>query len=238
MKLKINHFDKKIFITGGNGVLGKKLVNYLSPNYKVLSPSSKDCDILNLNNLTNTINHFQPDVVIHLASFVDTFGCEENIEKAININVIGTLNIVKACLNISCKFVYISSEYVFSGNKGNYTVEDRLDPINVYGKTKSSAEYITSILPNYQIIRAPFIRKTYPKAFSDQYCSRYFLDEAVEKITYNIFNNSQNLVHISSERISLYDLYVKNGIQAESITIPTNQSKIIPKDTSLINNSI
>jgi dTDP-4-dehydrorhamnose reductase len=229
---------KKIFITGGNGVLGKKLVNYLSPNYKVLSPSSKDCNILNLSNLTDTINQFQPDIVIHLASFVDTFGCEENIEKAIDINVIGTLNIVKACLNISCKFVYISSEYVFSGNKGNYTVEDRLDPINVYGKTKSSAEYITSILPNYQIIRAPFIRKTYSKAFSDQYCSRYFLDEVIEKITYNIFNNSQNLIHISSERMSLYNLYVKNGIQAEPITIPSNQSKIIPKDTSLINNSI
>ena len=229
---------KKIFITGGNGVLGKKLINHLLPNYKVLSPSSKDCNILNLNDLTNLINQFQPDVVIHLAAFVDTFGCEDNIEKAIDVNVIGTLNIVKACLNINCKFVYISSEYVFSGNKGNYTVEDRLDPINVYGKTKSSAEYITSILPNYQIIRAPFIKKTYPKAFSDQYCSRYFLDEVIEKITYNIFNNSQNLVHISSERMSLYNLYVKNGIQVESTTIPTHQSKIIPKDTSLINNSI
>jgi len=229
---------KKVFITGGNGVLGKDLTNHLSSNYKVLSPSSKDCDILNLNNLTNIINQFQPDIVIHLAAFVDTFGCEENIEKAININVIGTLNMVKACLNINCKFIYISSEYVFGGDKGNYTVDDRLDPINVYGKTKSSAEYLVSILPNYQIIRAPFIRKVYPKAFSDQYCSRYFLDEVVEKITYNIFNNPQNLIHISSEKMSLYDLYVKKGIQAESITMPKNQSKIIPKDTSLINNSI
>jgi dTDP-4-dehydrorhamnose reductase len=229
---------KKIFITGGNGALGKELVNYISSKHEVLSPTSTDCDILNLNNLTNIIEQFNPDIVIHLAAFVDTFGCEKNIEKAINVNVIGTANIVKACSNINCKFVYISSEYVFGGNKGNYTVDDKLDPINVYGKTKSASEYIVSILPNYQIIRAPFIRKTYPKVFSDQYCSRYFLDEIIEKITNNIFNNPKNLVHISSERMSLYELYIKKGIKAEPILMPKEQEYIIPKDTSLINNSI
>ena len=67
-------------------------------------------------------------------------------------------------------------------------------------------EYIVSILPHYKIIRAPFIRKIYPKVFTNQYCSRYFLDEVVEKITYNIINNPNNLIHISSERMSLYDL--------------------------------
>lgn len=229
---------KKIFITGGNGALGKKLVNYVSPNYEVLSPTSDECNILDLNKLTNTIKNFNPDIVIHLAAFVDTFGCEKDVEKAIDINIIGTINIVKACLNINCKFIYLSSEYVFSGEKGNYTIDDKPDPINVYGKTKSSAEYIVSILPQYQIIRAPFIRTTYPKVFINQYCSRYFLDEVVEKIVYNILNNPKNLIHISSERMSLYELYLKKGLKVEPILIPQNQETIIPKDTSLINNSI
>lgn len=229
---------KKIFITGGNGALGKKLVNYVSPNYEVLSPTSDECNILDLDKLTNTIKNFNPDIVIHLAAFVDTFGCEKDIEKAIDTNIIGTINIVKACLNINCKFIYLSSEYVFSGEKGNYTIDDKPDPINVYGKTKSSAEYIVSILPQYQIIRAPFIRTTYPKVFINQYCSRYFLDEVVEKIVYNILNNPKNLIHISSERMSLYELYLKKGLKVEPILIPQNQETIIPKDTSLINNSI
>lgn len=229
---------KKVFITGGNGALGKRLVSYISSEYEVLAPTSTDCDILNLNNLTNLITQFNPDIVIHLAAFVDTFGCEKNIEKAIDVNIIGTINIVKACLNINCKFIYMSSEYVFGGNKGNYTINDKLDPINIYGKTKSASEHIISILPNYQIIRAPFIRKIYSKVFSDQYCSRYFLDEIIEKIVNNIFNNPENLIHISSERMSLYELYIKKGIKVESILMPKEQEHIIPKDTSLINNSI
>ena len=228
----------KIFVTGGSGHLGKVLVNYLQKDHKVFAPSSKECNILNTYDLLKTIKYFQPDIVIHLAAFVDTFGCENDIKKALDINVIGTTNIVKACLNLDCKLVYVSSEYVFSGNKGNYTIDDRLDPINVYGKTKAAAEYIASTAPKYQIIRAPFIRQTYPKVFTDQYCSRYFLDEVVGKIIRNIFHNEEKIVHIASERISLYDLYLKKGIKAEPITMSEEQKKTLPKDTSLINNSI
>jgi dTDP-4-dehydrorhamnose reductase len=228
----------KIFVTGGSGYLGKVLVNYLQKNHDILAPNSKECNILNTYILSKTIKDFNPDIVIHLAAFVDTFRCEEEIEKALDINVIGTSNIVKTCLNLDCKFIYISSEYVFGGNKGNYTIDDKLDPINVYGKTKTAAEYIVSVLSNYQIIRAPFIRQIYPKVFTDQYCSRYFLDEVVEKIIKNIFNNPNKLIHISSERTSLYDLYVKNGIPAEPITMSEEQRITLPKDTSLIDNSI
>jgi len=228
----------KIFVTGGNGHLGKVLVDFLQKNHDVFSPNSKECNILDTHNLFKIIKEFKPDIVIHLAAFVDTFGCEKYKIDALDINVLGTLNMVKACMYLNCKFVYISSEYVFGGNKGNYTVDDRLDPINTYGKTKASAEYIVSVLSNYQIIRAPFIRQIYPKVFTDQYCSRYFLDEVVEKISNNIFNNSNKLVHIASKRMSLYELYVQHQINAEPITMPEDQLGIIPKDTSLINNSI
>jgi len=157
----------KIFVTGGSGHLGKELVKFLSTDHKVFYPSAKDCSILDTYKLKKAIKYFQPDIFIHLAAFVDTFGCQEDIEKALDINVLGTLNVVEACLTMECKFVYVSSEYVFGGDKGNYTVEDRLDPINVYGKTKAAAEYIVSVLPNYQIIRAPFIKQTYSKVFTD-----------------------------------------------------------------------
>ena len=229
---------KKIFITGGSGHLGQKLVEYLSTNNEVYAPNKEECDILDVNLLKEKITLFQPHIVIHAAAFVDTFGCEADIEKAIDINIVGTINLVKSCLNTNCLFVYISSEYVFGGDKGNYETTDRLTPINIYGKTKSSSEYIISILPNYQIIRAPFVRQIYPKAFTDQYCSRYFLDEVIEKISNNIFNNREKIVHISSKRMSLYDLYLKKGIKAEPITMSKKQKETLPKDTSLINNSI
>lgn len=231
----------KVFITGGSGALGKVLIEHLSndkESYNILAPSSKECDILNLENLKSTIKKYSPDVIIHLAAFVDTFGCENNIKKAIDVNIEGTINMVKACSKINCKFVYVSSEYVFSGKKGNYTTLDYLDPVNVYGKTKAASEYIVSILPNYQIIRAPFIREVYPKVFTDQHCSRYFIDEIVPKIIKNIFYNNDNIIHIASKRTSLYDLYLKKGIKAEPILMSEEQKKTLPKDTSLINNSI
>lgn len=229
---------KKVFITGGNGVLGSKLIEKISSYFTVFAPNKEECDVRNLHSITTNVSTINPDVVIHLAAFVDTFGCESDKEKAIDINIIGTINMVKACLETKCKFVYLSSEYVFDGNKGNYTVDDKPDPINVYGKTKASSEYIVSILPNYQIIRAPFIRKVYPKVFNDQYCSRYFLDEVVEKIINNIINNDDKLIHISSERASLYETYIKKGIDVQPIKMTEEYLKIIPRDTSLINNSI
>jgi len=229
---------KKVFITGGSGALGKALISHMSSNFQILAPSSNECNILDYSRLELIINNFSPDIIIHLAAFVDSFGCENDIKKSLDINVIGTINLVKICSNLKCKFIYVSSEYVFGGRKGNYKVTDRLDPINVYGKTKSASEYIVSILPNHQIIRAPFIRQVYSKVFTDQYCSRYFLDEVIEKIVKNVFENKEKIVHISSKRTSLYDLYLKKGIKAEPITMSDEQKKTLPKDTSLINNSI
>ena len=223
----------KIFVTGGSGHLGRMLVDYLKREHEVYAPRRSECDILDRHEIWLAFETFKPDIVIHLAAFVDTFGCEDDLELALAVNVRGTLNIVQACINLECKFVYVSSEYVFSGNKGNYTIDDKLDPINVYGKTKAAAEYIVSILPNHQIIRAPFIKEVYPKVFTDQYCSRHFLDDVVSKVAKNILLNDDKIVHIATERASLYELYQKKGINAEPINMDVKYLGIIPKDTSL-----
>ena len=228
----------KIFITGGNGNLGKELIKIIPKKYEVLYPSSSECDITNFDVLRNNIVSFNPDFVLHLAGFVDIVGCEKNIDKAIDTNIIGTLNLVKSCLDLDCKVVYISSEYVFKGDRGNYTINDRLDPLNIYGKTKSAAEYTISILPNYQIIRAPFIKTKYPKVYTDQYCSRYFLEDVVNKIFYNIINNSNKIIHIANSRNTLYNHYIGKKLNPLPIKIPDNIKSITPKDTSLIDNSI
>ena len=228
----------KIFITGGSGNLGKELKKIIPNTYQIISPTKDECNILKLHEVKNIIKTHNPDIVLHLAAFVDTVGCEENILKAIDTNIIGTINLVKSCLDLKCKFVYVSSEYVFKGDKGNYSINDRLNPINVYGKTKSASEYIISILPNYQIIRAPFIKTKYPKVYTNQYCSRYFIEDVVSKIFNNIISNPNDIVHIANDRKSLYNHYLDKDLNPLPIEIPDNMENITPKDTSLINNSI
>jgi len=234
---------KKIMILGGSGILGKHLVEYCKKQYQleIYVPSHDICDITNLNQLNICFNLFQPNIVIHAAAFVDTLGCENNINKAIDINIIGTINVVKCCNEWGSKLVYISSEYVFGGDEGggDYDPYDRLCPINVYGKTKASSEYIVSILKKHQIIRVPFIKQIYSEAFTDQYCSRYFATEISEKIMDNILENKEKIVQISTgKRKSLYKHYIDKGIKVKPIKIPDELKKIIPNNTVLTNNSL
>jgi len=99
----------KIFVTGGSGNLGKELINVIPSNYEVISPTRQECDLLDSNVINKLINFHKPNLVIHLAAFVDTLGCELDINKAIDNNIIGTINIVRSCLELNCKFVYVSS---------------------------------------------------------------------------------------------------------------------------------
>ncbi len=236
---------KRIFITGGSGTLGGKLVEYCrKQGYEVLAPTRKEFDLENIWDRLNyeKLTVFEPDIIIHTAALVNTLVCEIHSMKALENNVIGTTRLVQlmdsTLIKNKPKFIYISSEYVFGGDKGNYKPEDRLDPINVYGKTKAAAEYIVSILPHYQIIRVPFIKKQYNKAFSNQIVSRYFIDEIPDKIIDNILYNPNQIVHISTdEPKSLYDHYVDKNIKVDPIPIPDEYKDIIPRNTSLRNTS-
>lgn len=231
--------EKSILIIGGNGVLGKEISKICrSRNIKHFALDKKSCNILSRENIRNSIQKYNPDILIHAAGLISLLKCEESPSTAIDINITGTVNIVQECINTKIKLVYISSDSVFSGDKGKYSISDRLDPISVYGKTKSASEYIVSLIPNHQILRAPFLREVHPKVFKNQYCSRYLKHQVAEKIIDNIMFNSNKIVHISTHRRLLSDLYEEMGVDFELIPIPENLKNLIAKDASLINTSI
>ena len=68
----------KIFITGGSGNLGKELKKIIPNTYQVCSPTKTECDILVPSILKYYIEDYNPDIILHLAAFVDTVGCEES----------------------------------------------------------------------------------------------------------------------------------------------------------------
>jgi len=90
--------------------------------------------------------------------------CELNKELAWKVNVEGTRNIVEAAKNAGSFLVYISTDYVFSGDKGNYKETDKPGPINYYGLTKLKAEEIVQTQKEYFIARPSVIYGSTPAA--------------------------------------------------------------------------
>lgn len=226
---------QRVLLFGGTGVLGSELLKQLK-DYEVWAPTRDEIDLRDIILSLDKIREFDPNIIIHAAGLVDTEHCERLPVLALSGNVSTTINLVMFIsnhLSDETKLIYISTEYVFDGVYGHYTINDRLNPINVYGKTKAAAEYIVSILPNHQIIRVPFFKKFHDQAYIDQYVSRLTVEEAAIAII-DTMVNTDHIVHISGERDTVYDHYKRLGIKAEPIKIPDHLRDITPEDTSLI----
>ena len=131
----------KIAIIGANGQLGTDLVKVFGSNAVPLT--HKDIEVADIKSceILKTIN---PDVVINTAAFHKTDACEDLPEKTFSVNSIGAKNIAKICKEINAVNIYISTDYVFDGNKeGFYTESDIPNPLNVYGLSKYAGEIFT-----------------------------------------------------------------------------------------------
>jgi len=144
------NLQMKILVTGGSGLLGQALMNMFQDEeiygtYYQHPSTQKNMMYLDINSgedVTNLIQKIKPHVVIHTAALTDVDDCEVHKQKATQINVEGTRNLVSSTHQIEAKFVYVSTDYVFDGEKGWYNEEDTPSPINVYGETKLAGEKV------------------------------------------------------------------------------------------------
>ncbi|MEH7392898.1 dTDP-4-dehydrorhamnose reductase [Bacillus sp. JJ1503] len=150
----------KVLITGGAGQLGSDIEEVLlKQQYQVYSFSKIELDVTNYEQVVETIIRIMPDVVIHSAAYTKVDLAEEMQEAAYLINAIGTRNIAVACEKIQAKMVYISTDYVFDGNKlGKYNEFDTPNPINVYGSSKFAGEnMVKDFHSQYFIVRTSWL---------------------------------------------------------------------------------
>lgn len=162
---------KKILITGASGLLGNWIVKFASKDYIVTptdvveSPLSNviKADITDLAALQILFQSAKPNTVIHTASETNVDKCEIEKDRAWKINVEGTQNIVEACRQTDAKLIYISTDYVFDGEKGMYSEEDIPNPLNFYGLAKLEGERQASkSSPNMAILRTSVLYGTHP----------------------------------------------------------------------------
>ncbi|MEO0293788.1 MAG: dTDP-4-dehydrorhamnose reductase [candidate division WOR-3 bacterium] len=152
-------YPKSILITGAEGQLGSELVEILSKNYRTFGADLKDFDITDFKTTENCIKKVKPQIIIHTAAYTDVDGCEKEKEKAFKVNSLGTRNLSIVARKINAKFFYISTDYVFSGEKEEpYYEYDQPSPINIYGKTKLLGEiFVKEQLNNFFILRIAWL---------------------------------------------------------------------------------
>jgi dTDP-4-dehydrorhamnose reductase len=98
------------------------------------------------------------DVVVHLAAMTDVDRCEEEPDRAFEINANGTQGVCAAATASGARIVYLSTDYVFDGMKGSeYVEDDRPNPLNVYGRSKLAGEGFVRETDAYQIIRTSWV---------------------------------------------------------------------------------
>jgi dTDP-4-dehydrorhamnose reductase len=142
----------KVLVTGGNGLLGSKISKVGRQKGYSIYPIDKsfntkgshliEQDICDREGISRIIERIRPELIIHTAALTNVDKCEREKKLAWEINVEGTRNIVE-CSKLHGSFlIYISTDYVFSGDKGHYTEENDPNPINFYGETKLEGERI------------------------------------------------------------------------------------------------
>ena len=146
---------KKILITGSNGLLGQKLVLALRDNHEVLATSIGACrmnnqsgfayqnlDITNEQAVRKIVLDFQPDAIINTAAMTNVDACEDDQETCDKLNVYAVQYLANSCAEIGAHLVHISTDFIFDGENGPYTEEDRANPLSYYGLSKWKSEQI------------------------------------------------------------------------------------------------
>lgn len=234
---------RKILVTGANGFTGYYLVRQLlQKNYKVIATGRGECrlpfegpdfiyepmDFTNELQSAQVFEKHRPDVVVHGGAISKPDECEQNRENAFLNNVTGTIYLLRHAHQYRSCFVFISTDFVFDGEKGMYVEEDPRAPVNYYGETKLMAEdEVMNYSAGWAIVRtvlvygkpvaarqnlltttAQALRKNEPlKIFNDQVRTPTFVEDLASGIVSIIEKNASGIYHISGEDVHTpYDM--------------------------------
>ena len=228
----------KIVVSGGNGRFATVLRNTIdSKNYYF--PTKSQMNILSLGSLEKYLKLKKPKYFLHVAALSRPMSIhDKKISESIDINIIGTSNVVKVCEKLKIKLIYFSTGYVYPGTKGNYTETDSVNPINKYAISKLGGECAVKMYDNSLILRImmcekPFIHKS---AFYD-IKTNFIFQEDVAKMIPKLLNK-KGIVNIGGKIQSVYNFAKRYNKKIKKISgkkiFPPNPSMNISKLKKII----
>ena len=218
----------KIVVTGGGGRFAQSLRNIKS-KYKFSYPEKKSLDITNLKSIKKFLKREKPTSVLHLAGLSRPMSLhDKDISKSINLNIVGTANLVRVCSEYNIKLIYFSTSYVYPGKKGNYNESDSLLPWNNYAWSKLGGECAVQMYKNSLILRVcmtekPFVHK---KAFTNVKLNFIFHEDLV-KILIKLLNK-KGVINVGGNAKTVYNFAKKFNPSVKKIYVTKNSMYKFP----------
>lgn len=202
---------KKILITGGDGRFASELKKANS-KFKLIFCGKKKLDILSPKSIRKSFLKYKPNYILHLAGLSRPMSIHESdISKSIDLNIVGTSNLVKEVSKINVKLIYLSTNYLYPGTKGNYSEDDPVKPWNNYGWSKLGGESAVQMYKNSLILRLcmtekPFIHK---KAYANVKSNFIFQQDAAKLIS-KLFNK-KGTINVGGPSQTIFNFVKKNN---------------------------
>ena len=220
---------KKIVITGGGG----RFAQVLKKNNKklnILYPGKKELDILDLNSIKKYLKKNKPQYLIHAAALSRPMNIhDKQISTSINLNIIGTANIVKVCSDLKIKLIYFSTGYVYEGRVGNYKETDAVLPFNNYAWSKLGGECAVAMYKNSLILRITMCEKPFIHEFAFYDIKTNFIfHEEVVKIIPKILDKT-GILNVGGKTQSIYLFAKKTNKNVKK----KSGKKLFPKNLSM-----
>jgi dTDP-4-dehydrorhamnose reductase len=201
-----------------------------------MTPAHSEFDLENGAQMAAYLQNAEIDAVLHGAAATSPPTVEKNPVQAMRVNIAGTAELAALCHEAGLRLVYVSTDYIFKGDRGQYREDDELLPQNAYAWSKLGGESAVHMATDSLIIRTSFspAKFPFPKAFVDQYTSR----DSVEVIAPIILDLTlrpeiTGIVHVGTARKSVKDLALLLGrsdvadLRRDEVDFP------VPYDTSL-----
>lgn len=238
----------KVLLVGGFSFIGTRFLKKFATKYELIVYAKKESvNTIKDNNIpgllveTGTIEDasiqeivkkYHPQVVIHAASLTGLKECEKNPENAFKVNVFGTFNVVKACLDSNAKLIFLSSREVYGETQSNASREDDpLLPKNVYGITKMIGEFLIKYASkknnlDYTILRLTNVYGPGGKGGANRIIKTAIEDE---KIQINGGEQLLNFIYVD-DVVDLIKLVIDNKSSSKQIVNVGSNDTLTIKD--------
>jgi dTDP-4-dehydrorhamnose reductase len=224
---------KRILISGGNGEFAKELQKW-NTSYDIIAPPKNEMNVVDIETLDSKVFSNSPDYFIHAGALTRPMVIHENEpEKSISSNIIGTANVVLTCMKYKIKLIYISTDYVYPGIEGNYGEEDYLKPFTNYGWSKLGGECSVRLYDNHLILRMSMNKRPFPhsKALVDMEKSLMYIDDAA-KVTLQLLDEN-GTVNIGGKSQSVYNFVKETNKDVGKIYLKDIDDVNMAKDCSM-----